>query len=99
MAWAALRSLLAGLLRRRRFEQDLSDEIEIHLEARARDLMARGLDRAQAERTARLEFGSIESYKEDVRGARGLRFFDELRADLACCWRGLRRSPGFALLA
>jgi hypothetical protein len=31
--------------------------------------------------SARLEFGSIERYKEDARRARGLRLIDELRAD------------------
>jgi putative ABC transport system permease protein len=99
MAWAPLRSLLAGLFRRGRVEADMADEIEFHIETRARDLVARGLSPDVARRTARIEFGSVERYKEEVRGARGLRLFDEARADLLGGVRALRRAPGFTAAA
>jgi putative ABC transport system permease protein len=97
--WASVRSLLAGLLRRDRVEDDLADEVAFHLDARVKDLVRRGLSPDEAQRQARLEFGSVERYKEDVRHARGLRLVDELRADLLYGWRALRRSPGFTLVA
>jgi putative ABC transport system permease protein len=96
---AAIRSLIVGLFRRDRVEHDFADEVEFHLDARARDLIRRGLSPAEARRRARLEFGSVERYKEDVRRARGLRTVDELRSDLLYGWRSLRRSPGFTLVA
>jgi putative ABC transport system permease protein len=99
MRWATFRSFLTGLVRRDRVEQNLSDEIEFHLEARVSDLMRRGLSRDDARRQARQEFGSLERYKEEVRSARGLRLVDELRSDLLYGWRALRRSPGFACVA
>jgi putative ABC transport system permease protein len=99
VAWATLRSLVAGLFRRGRVEADMADEIEFHIETRARDLVARGMSPDVARRTARIEFGSIERYKEDVRGARGLRLFDEAAADLLGGIRALRRAPGFTLAA
>ena len=99
MAWPQWRSLAAGLLRRPRLESELSDELQFHLEARTRDLMARGLSAESARRTARIEFGSIERYKDEVRSARGLGFFDELRTDLVNGMRALRRAPGFTLAA
>jgi putative ABC transport system permease protein len=99
MSWTTWRSLAAGLFRRRRIEDDLSAEIQFHIETRARDLVARGMDPADARRTARIEFGSIERYKEEVRGARGLRLFDEVAADLIGGGRALRRAPGFTLAA
>ena len=99
MAWAQLRSLLAGLFRRRRVETDLAAEIEFHIETRARDLIARGMSPEVARRTARIEFGSVERYKEEVRGARGLRLFDEATSDLLGGVRALRRAPGFTLAA
>ena len=43
MAWAKVRSLVAGLFRRGRVEADLADEVEFHIETRARDLVARGM--------------------------------------------------------
>jgi putative ABC transport system permease protein len=99
MPWSALRSFLVGLTRRSRVEHELSDEVEFHLDARVRDLTRRGLSAAEARRRARLEFGAIERYKEEVRGARGLRLIDELRADILYGWRTLRRSPGFTFVA
>ncbi len=94
-----LRSFIVGLLRRDRVENDLSDEVAFHLEARVQDLTRRGLTPAEARRRARLEFGPVERYKEDVRRARGLRLIDELRSDLLYGWRALRRAPGFTLVA
>ena len=99
MAWPRLRSLLAGLLRRRTVEHDMDAEIRSHIEARVDDLVGRGLDRVAAARQARLEFGSVERYREEIRAARGLQYVDEVRADLLCGLRGLRRAPGFAIAA
>ena len=99
MAWAALRSLLAGLFRRHRVEADIAAEIAFHIETRARDLVARGMSPDVARRTARIEFGSVERYKEEVRGARGLRLFDEAAADFLSGVRALRRAPGFTAAA
>src|SRR5690349_8310584 len=96
---ARLRSLFVGLFRRDRVEHDMADEMAFHIETRARALEAAGVDRDAARRQARLEFGSIEHYKEEVRASRGLDLVDELRADLLSGIRGLRRSPGFAFVA
>jgi putative ABC transport system permease protein len=94
-----MRSLAAGLFRRRRIEDEMAEEIRGHIDARASDLVRGGLDPAEARRRARLEFGAVERYKEEVREARGLRLADELRADLISGLRGLRRAPGFTAVA
>jgi putative ABC transport system permease protein len=100
MLWAKIRSLIHGLFRRSPMEQAMSEELEFHIEARAADLIAqRGLARDQALRQARLEFGSIEKYKDEGRQARGLRLFDELRADLRYAVRTLGRNRGFTIAA
>jgi putative ABC transport system permease protein len=98
-SWATWRSLAAGLFRRRQVETALAEELQFHLEARAHDLMARGMNPRDARRMARLEFGSVERYKDEVRGARGLGLADEVRADLVGGVRALRRAPGFTLAA
>jgi predicted permease len=90
-----LRLLLRDAIQRRRFEGQMSEEMRFHLESRVEDLIRSGMSRPEAERRARLEFGGVESYKEDCRQARGLRFVDELRADLRITLRQMRRAPGF----
>ena len=94
-----LRSFLASLGGRSRLEHDMDEELRFHLEARAEDLFRAGVPRAEAERRARIEFGSMEGCKERCREERGLRWPDELRQDLRFALRGLRRNPGFAVVA
>jgi putative ABC transport system permease protein len=96
---ARLRVLLAGIFRRGRVETELSDEIEFHIDARVRHLVEQGLPLDDARRQARIEFGSVERYKEEVRVVRGYSLVDELRADLRSGLRSLRRAPGFTAAA
>ena len=65
-----LRVFLGRLWRRSRFERDLTDELQFHLEARAADLQKRGLSPAEAGRRARIEFGGVEQCKERIRAER-----------------------------
>lgn len=92
-------SFFRSLLRRRRLEDDIEDELAFHLKARRDDLMRQSLSRREAERQARLEFGAVEAYREECREARGLRWADELWRNVWFAARILRRSPGFALSA
>jgi predicted permease len=92
------RSWTNALLRRDRFESAMADEMRSHLDMRIDDLVSAGTPRSQAERQARLEFGSIEGAKEACREARGASLIESLHQDARYALRGFRRSPGFALL-
>jgi putative ABC transport system permease protein len=94
-----VRSAWRVLWRRSAFESDMEEEFRFHLERRAEDLMAGGVDRGEAMRRARLEFGSPERYKSEGREARGLRPFEELRIEVRQVARSLSRSPGFTVAA
>ncbi len=97
--FARVRSLLRGVFRRSAMERDMADELNFHVDARAADLAASGVPYGEARRRARIEFGAAESYKDECREARGLRLFDDLRADLRYAVRTLSRTPAFALMA
>jgi predicted permease len=74
-------------------------ELLQHMAAHSDDLARSGMSRAEAERHARIEFGSVLSVKEECRQTWGLRWMDELRADLRLTSRALRQAPGFAATA
>ena len=99
MVTARLRSWLRGAFARRRVERDMADEVAFHLATRTEHWMRQGLSREEAMRRARLEFGAVEACKEDCRQARGLRWLDELGADLRYGLRTLRAAPVFTAVS
>jgi putative ABC transport system permease protein len=78
---------------------DMEDEFREHIAQRAADLESRGLPAGAALRQARLEFGSVQRYREEGRAARGLNVLDELAQDVSYGVRVLRRSPLFSVVA
>ena len=98
--WSRVRSFWRNIIHRSEMERNMSDELQFHLERRAEDLIAlSGLSLEEAIRIARLEFGSVEKYKEEVRQSLGLRLWDELRGDMRYALRTLGRNKGFTAVA
>jgi len=90
---------LRYLGRRARFDSDLADEIQFHLETRAAELREDGVPAAEAMSQARREFGSDAVAREDSREAWQLQWLEHLGADLRFGSRMLRRDKGFSVLA
>jgi predicted permease len=90
-----------------RVARDVNRELELHLELRAREFEAQGLSPDAARRAALEAFGDRETIAEEVASIRTSTVRDrqhrdwlgELRQDLIVGLRGLRRAPGFTLVA
>jgi hypothetical protein len=93
------RSWLRATLQWRVVEREMDDELRFHIETYAEDLMRGGMERGEAERRARLEFGGVGQTKEACRQARGVDLLESLLSDIRYGLRLLRRTPGFSGLA
>jgi predicted permease len=90
---------LRWLAGRSRFDSELADEMQFHIESRAEELERGGAPRAEALARARREFGSRMKAAEDTSGAWQIRWVEDLFSDLRYAGRAFRRNPGFAATA
>jgi len=88
-------------------DQEVDEELALHVEMRTRELIARGVDPAAARELALSRLGDIAHLKRTMtdigrkrdREMRVTVWLDELRDDVKFSLRQLRRSPAFMVVA
>src|ERR1700752_696269 len=94
-----LRLRLRSLFQRRAVEQELTEELQDHLERKIREHVVAGLTPTEARRKAAREFGGLEQSKENCRDTRRVNLIEEFVQDVCHGARVLRKNPGFTLVA
>jgi predicted permease len=82
-----------------RRDEDLAEELRLHLELVADEARRRGHDPDEAVRMARLKAGGTAQAMEALRDQRGLLWLEDLARDVRYGLRVLRRSRAFASVA
>jgi predicted permease len=92
-------SAFRNLFARNAVERDLDQELRSYVELLTEEKIKAGMSPDEARRAARVEAGSIEHIKDEVRDVRKGSLLDSSMQDFKYGIRLLRRSPGFTTLA
>jgi predicted permease len=90
---------LRQLFWRRRLYNDLSHEMQQHLEEKIEELVASGMPRKEAAAAARLAFGNLTLVEEDSRAVWRWPSLESFFADVRFAARMLGKNPGFTCVA
>jgi predicted permease len=92
-------SWISDIFRRGKLDDDLTEEMSLHLEERIEQLQREGLTPREARRQARIAFGNLTLVQERSREVWRWPTLESIGSDIRLALRQLRRSPGFTLAA
>ena len=87
---------LRSILRGRRVERELDEELQFHLEHKIEEGIASGLPPDEARYRALRAMDGLEQRKEEMRDMRGIHWLTDFLDDLRYAFRSLRRAPGLS---
>jgi predicted permease len=90
---------LIRLFQKQQAEKHLEDELRFHLDRQIADYIATGMSPEEAGRRARLDFGGLESVKQQTRESHCGNLLESLYLDLRYAIRNLRKDRRFAMVA
>src|SRR6266702_2123559 len=90
---------LQSLFRKRRVEQELTEELRFHLEKLVEEKLAKGITAEDARYAALRELGGVEQIKEECRDMRRVNYIENFFEDLRYGLRMLAKNPGFTAVA
>jgi hypothetical protein len=97
--WRVVSHKLRHLVRRPRFDEQLQDELQFHIDTRVEELARHGYAPDAARARAMAEFGSRTRVIEDTRAAWTFAWLEDLVADTCFAVRAFRRRPAFTVTA
>jgi putative ABC transport system permease protein len=92
-------SWLKQLFWRRRLYRELAEEIQAHLDEKVEEVVADGMSREEAMRSARREFGNLTLVEENGREVWKWPSVEDFFSDIRQGLRALRHNPVFATVA
>ena len=96
---AGFLSRFRALFRKGPLDEELSAEMQVHLELLAEDNLRRGMSPEEARYAAKRQFGGVEQIKEELRELRGLPFVEAFVQDMRFGLRMLVKNPGFTAVS
>ena len=89
---------LRSIFRRTLVDQELDEELRFHLQCKAEEEIARGVNPREAHYRALRAIGGLERQKEEIRDMRHVRWFSDFVDDLKYALRMVTHSKLFTLL-